>query len=190
MNFLLVGRNVKCGVAERNETRQSVHFAVTYRAWLFKSILRPFNRLELKAIKKLFFCCWFKNGMLASYKEIAMVRTFLPKSLRILVVFSTDSERQSWKPATTFLPSLNLIPDMHGLVAFTHLSVLSSPNITCLMTLKALLNLIWMIFTLQSSFSNGGHLFAAVHGNVIQLYSSTTFENVGNLKGHNGKVLN
>eukprot|EP00795_Rhopilema_esculentum_P004667 gene4667-20951_t len=37
-------------------------------------------------------------------------------------------------------------------------------------------------------FSNGGHLFAAVHGNVIQLYSSTTFENVGNLKGHNGKV--
>ena len=42
----------------------------------------------------------------------------------------------------------------------------------------------------QCSFSNGGHLFAAVHGNVIQLYSSTTFENVGNLKGHNGKVLN
>ena len=47
-----------------------------------------------------------------------------------------------------------------------------------------------MTFTLQSSFSNGGHLFAAVHGNVIQLYSSTTFENVGNLKGHNGKVFN
>ena len=40
----------------------------------------------------------------------------------------------------------------------------------------------------QCLFSNGGHLFAAVHGNVIQLYSSTTFENVGNLKGHNGKV--
>ncbi|KXJ18311.1 cilia- and flagella-associated protein 57 [Exaiptasia diaphana] len=40
----------------------------------------------------------------------------------------------------------------------------------------------------ECSFSNGGHLFAAVHGNVIQLYSSTTFENVGNLKGHNGKV--
>lgn len=45
-------------------------------------------------------------------------------------------------------------------------------------------------FSLQCSFSNGGHLFAAVHGNVIQLYSSTTFENVGNLKGHNGKVFN
>jgi len=28
-----------------------------------------------------------------------------------------------------------------------------------------------------------------VHGNVIQVYSSTTFENVSNLKGHNGKVL-
>ena len=48
---------------------------------------------------------------------------------------------------------------------------------------------VYFIFVLlQSSFSNGGHLFAAVHGNVIQLYSSTTFENVGNLKGHNGKV--
>ena len=47
---------------------------------------------------------------------------------------------------------------------------------------------VWDNFFLQCSFSNGGHLFAAVHGNVIQLYSSTTFENVGNLKGHNGKV--
>ena len=42
---------------------------------------------------------------------------------------------------------------------------------------------------LQCSFSNGGHYFATVHGNVIQLYSTTTFENVGNLKGHNGKVV-
>ncbi|XP_028390638.1 cilia- and flagella-associated protein 57-like [Dendronephthya gigantea] len=40
----------------------------------------------------------------------------------------------------------------------------------------------------ECSFSNGGHYFATVHGNVIQLYSTTTFENVGNLKGHNGKV--
>lgn len=40
----------------------------------------------------------------------------------------------------------------------------------------------------QCTFSNGGHLFAAVHGNVIQIYSTSTFENVGNLKGHNGKV--
>ena len=54
--------------------------------------------------------------------------------------------------------------------------------------LKRLNKVIWL--PLQCSFSNGGHLFAAVHGNVIQLYSSTTFENVGNLKGHNGKVFN
>ena len=40
----------------------------------------------------------------------------------------------------------------------------------------------------QCQFSNGGHLFAAVHGNVIQLYATYTFDNVGNLKGHNGKV--
>ncbi|KAJ8306471.1 hypothetical protein KUTeg_017016 [Tegillarca granosa] len=40
----------------------------------------------------------------------------------------------------------------------------------------------------ECSFSNGGHLFAAVHSNVIQVYSTTTYENVANLKGHNGKV--
>nr|XP_030134824.1 cilia- and flagella-associated protein 57 isoform X1 [Taeniopygia guttata] len=40
----------------------------------------------------------------------------------------------------------------------------------------------------ECSFSNGGHLFAAVYGNVIQIYSSITFENVTNLKGHTGEV--
>ena len=45
-----------------------------------------------------------------------------------------------------------------------------------------------VIFLFQCSFSNGGNLFAAVHGNVIQIYSTTSFENVANLKGHNGKV--
>ena len=45
-----------------------------------------------------------------------------------------------------------------------------------------------ILFEFQCSFSNGGHLFAAVHGNVIQIYSTSSFENVANLKGHNGKV--
>ncbi|NWV22767.1 CFA57 protein, partial [Origma solitaria] len=40
----------------------------------------------------------------------------------------------------------------------------------------------------ECSFSNGGHLFAAVNGNMIQIYSSITFENVSNLKGHTGKI--
>jgi WD40 repeat protein len=31
-------------------------------------------------------------------------------------------------------------------------------------------------------------MFAAVHGNMIQLYNTWTFENIGTLKGHNGKV--
>ncbi|XP_048019038.1 cilia- and flagella-associated protein 57 [Megalobrama amblycephala] len=47
-------------------------------------------------------------------------------------------------------------------------------------------------FTVRSCrecvFSNGGHLFAAVNGNVINIYSTTTFEDVLNLKGHNEKV--
>ncbi|XP_064605218.1 cilia- and flagella-associated protein 57-like [Liolophura sinensis] len=40
----------------------------------------------------------------------------------------------------------------------------------------------------ECAFSNGGHMFAAVNGNVIHIFSTTTFENVSNLKGHNGKV--
>uniref|UniRef100_A0A8C3K055 Cilia and flagella associated protein 57 n=1 Tax=Calidris pygmaea TaxID=425635 RepID=A0A8C3K055_9CHAR len=40
----------------------------------------------------------------------------------------------------------------------------------------------------ECSFSNRGHLFAAVNGNVIQIYSSITFENIKNLKGHSGKI--
>ncbi|KAM6948696.1 cilia- and flagella-associated protein 57-like [Aplochiton taeniatus] len=40
----------------------------------------------------------------------------------------------------------------------------------------------------ECAFSHGGHMFAAVNGNVIHIYSSTTFENLLNLKGHNGKV--
>ncbi|XP_068171387.1 cilia- and flagella-associated protein 57 [Antennarius striatus] len=40
----------------------------------------------------------------------------------------------------------------------------------------------------ECAFSQGGHVFAAVNGNVIQIYSVTSFENILNLKGHSGKV--
>ncbi|KAL0966818.1 hypothetical protein UPYG_G00300520 [Umbra pygmaea] len=40
----------------------------------------------------------------------------------------------------------------------------------------------------ECAFSHGGHMFAAVNGNVIHIYSTSTFENLLNLKGHNGKV--
>ncbi|MBN3302205.1 CFA57 protein, partial [Amia calva] len=40
----------------------------------------------------------------------------------------------------------------------------------------------------ECAFSHGGHMFAAVNGNVVHIYSTTTFENTQNLKGHNGKV--
>ncbi|XP_061307511.1 cilia- and flagella-associated protein 57 [Pezoporus flaviventris] len=40
----------------------------------------------------------------------------------------------------------------------------------------------------ECSFSSRGHLFAAVNGNVIEIYSSITFENINNLKGHSGKI--
>ncbi|XP_072308119.1 cilia- and flagella-associated protein 57 [Eucyclogobius newberryi] len=40
----------------------------------------------------------------------------------------------------------------------------------------------------ECAFSRGGHMFAAVSGNVISIYSVTSFENIINLKGHNGKV--
>jgi len=40
----------------------------------------------------------------------------------------------------------------------------------------------------QCCFSNGGHHFAAVQGNVIQIYSTVTCELLVNLKGHNNRV--
>ncbi|XP_044759161.1 cilia- and flagella-associated protein 57 [Coccinella septempunctata] len=40
----------------------------------------------------------------------------------------------------------------------------------------------------QCSFSQMGHYFAAANGNLIQVYSSITFEMFYTLKGHNGKI--
>lgn len=40
----------------------------------------------------------------------------------------------------------------------------------------------------ECRFSNGGHMFAAAHGNIIQLFSTWTLQSIDNLKGHNGKV--
>eukprot|EP00730_Choanoeca_flexa_P000903 TRINITY_DN10389_c0_g2_i3.p1 TRINITY_DN10389_c0_g2~~TRINITY_DN10389_c0_g2_i3.p1 ORF type:complete len:1202 (+),score=338.92 TRINITY_DN10389_c0_g2_i3:34-3639(+) len=40
----------------------------------------------------------------------------------------------------------------------------------------------------ECRFSNGGHMFAAAQGAVIQIYSTYTFESVAILKGHNGRV--
>ncbi|ORZ30369.1 WD40-repeat-containing domain protein [Catenaria anguillulae PL171] len=39
----------------------------------------------------------------------------------------------------------------------------------------------------ECRFSNGGQYFAAVHGNVILVYNTWTFECLGTLKGHKGK---
>lgn len=40
----------------------------------------------------------------------------------------------------------------------------------------------------ECRFSNGGSMFAAVNGNTIQIYNTYTCENIGILRGHNGKV--
>nr|XP_021500230.1 cilia- and flagella-associated protein 57 [Meriones unguiculatus] len=40
----------------------------------------------------------------------------------------------------------------------------------------------------ECAFSNGGHLFAAVNGNVIHIFTTTSLENITNLKGHTGKI--
>lgn len=38
-------------------------------------------------------------------------------------------------------------------------------------------------------FSNNGHMFAAVDNMMIKVFSSATFDNVYNLKGHSGTVI-
>ena len=40
----------------------------------------------------------------------------------------------------------------------------------------------------ECQFSNGGQYFAAIHTSIIQIFNTYTCENVGNLKGHNGKI--
>ena len=40
----------------------------------------------------------------------------------------------------------------------------------------------------ECCFSTGGNLFAAVNGTTISVYNTYTCENIGNLRGHNGKV--
>jgi len=40
----------------------------------------------------------------------------------------------------------------------------------------------------ECKFSNGGQYFAAVHGNIIHIYSTYTCDTIGHLRGHNGKV--
>ncbi|PRP75547.1 WD repeat-containing protein 65 [Planoprotostelium fungivorum] len=37
-------------------------------------------------------------------------------------------------------------------------------------------------------FSHGGQFFAAVNGTIVHIFNTYTFENMGNLRGHNGKV--
>lgn len=37
-------------------------------------------------------------------------------------------------------------------------------------------------------FSNGGHFFAVANGNILQLYSTTTLENISSMKGHSNKI--
>lgn len=39
-------------------------------------------------------------------------------------------------------------------------------------------------------FSNGGHMFALANGNILQLYSTSTLENISSMKGHSSKVSN
>ena len=40
----------------------------------------------------------------------------------------------------------------------------------------------------ECRFSHGGQYFAAVNGTTVQIYNTYTCENIGNLRGHNGKV--
>ncbi|KAI3388189.1 hypothetical protein SNEBB_006235 [Seison nebaliae] len=40
----------------------------------------------------------------------------------------------------------------------------------------------------ECQFSNGGAYFAAVHGNIIQVHSTISFETIAILKGHNGTI--
>jgi hypothetical protein len=40
----------------------------------------------------------------------------------------------------------------------------------------------------ECRFSNGGQFFAAANGTIVHIFNTYTFENIGVMRGHNGKV--
>ncbi|KAH6584161.1 hypothetical protein BASA61_007631 [Batrachochytrium salamandrivorans] len=123
------------------------------------------------------------TGMDTCIRKPLIVTCSSDKSVRVWNYLEMTSELVKYFPEEAF--SVSIHPSgLYILVGFSDKLRLMNLLIDDIRPLRE--------FTIRGCrecrFSNGGQYFAAVHGNTVQIYSTWNFENLGNLKGHNGKV--
>nr|XP_057910756.1 cilia- and flagella-associated protein 57 isoform X2 [Doryrhamphus excisus] len=136
----------------------------------FEFLSQPFHS---ERITDLSVCTWKPIVATCSLDHSVRIWNYETKMLEVVKEFHDQPYSVALHPTGLFL-----------LVGFSDKLWLMGLHMDDVCTLKD--------FTIQSckecSFSHGGHLFAAASGNVIHIYSLTSFENIHSLKGHNGKI--
>ncbi|KAI8930216.1 WD40-repeat-containing domain protein [Entophlyctis helioformis] len=136
----------------------------------FDSFAQPFHHNQI-------------TGMDTCIRKPLIVTCSSDRSIRVWNYLETTSELVKYFPEEAF--SVAMHPSgLYILVGFSDKLRLMNLLIDDIRPFRE--------FTIRGCrecrFSNGGQYFAAVHGNTIQIYSTWNFDNLGNLKGHNGKV--
>ncbi|XP_053723695.1 cilia- and flagella-associated protein 57 isoform X1 [Synchiropus splendidus] len=126
-----------------------------------------------KAITDLSVCMWKPLVATSSLDCSICIWNYEAKELIVCKKFQEEPQSLSLHPTGLFI-----------LVGFTDKLRLMEVLMDDLRTLKE--------FTVRGSkrcaFSHGGHMFAALNGNLIELFSFTSFGKLISLKGHNKKV--
>ncbi|XP_061743732.1 cilia- and flagella-associated protein 57 isoform X2 [Nerophis ophidion] len=136
----------------------------------FEALSLPFHS---KSITDVSVCTWKPIVATSSLDRSVCIWNYETKMLEVFKEFQEQPYSVALHPTGLFI-----------LVGFSDKLQLMGLHMDDICTLKD--------FTIQScrecSFSHGGHLFAAASGNVIHIYSLTSFQNIHNLKGHNGMI--
>ncbi|GFH16945.1 uncharacterized protein HaLaN_13468, partial [Haematococcus lacustris] len=105
----------------------------------------------------------------------------------LLVTCSTDKSIRFWNYVDRTCELTKWFPDEIFSVAI-HPTGLQLRLMTVLMEDLKTMKELGIKGCRECCFSTGGHYFAAVNGTTVSIYNTYTCENVGNLRGHNGKV--
>ncbi|KDO35331.1 hypothetical protein SPRG_00180 [Saprolegnia parasitica CBS 223.65] len=127
--------------------------------------------------------CLHVTGMDVCVRKPTIVTCGLDKTVRVWNYI--DRTCEVYKQFTEEAHSVSMHPSgLHILVGFADKLRLMNVLMDDIRPFKE--------FTIKAcrecQFSTGGHLFAAVNGNTIQVFSMNTCDLIANLRGHNGKV--
>ncbi|KAL6752180.1 WD repeat domain 65-like protein [Haematococcus lacustris] len=123
------------------------------------------------------------TGMDICVRKPLLVTCSTDKSIRFWNYVDRTCELTKWFPDEIF--SVAIHPTgLQVLVGFADKLRLMTVLMEDLKTMKEL----GIKGCRECCFSTGGHYFAAVNGTTVSIYNTYTCENVGNLRGHNGKV--